>query len=901
MNILNKLTITNLKMNKKRTMVTIVGIVLATALITAVAGMLTSFKATMIERAKENTGNYHFVYKDVPVNELKYIENNRNVQQYYITSKLGYAAFDESQNADKKYFALYGFTEKAMTDSSIKLIDGKMPENDSEIVISKHIITNGKANYQIGDTLTLDVGDRVSADGEVLSQSDPMSTDEQEKIQTKFRKQYTIVGIIERPNTSFEYYMAPGYTIITYFDNNVVTGNADIYTLYTKAALKNKDAVTAEILGVDAELVKKAFSRTEFTKEEREAYKQAKYEISDNPALIRWQMNNFSDSTMSMIKTVSIVVILVIMFTSIFCIRNSFEISITEKKRQYGMLSSVGATSKQIRKNVLYEGFLLGIFGIPIGICCGIFAVFVLLRVVQRILYSYLDGIQFIFHVSWLAIVFAVLLSIVTIYFSAIKSARKAAKVTPIEAIRSNQDIKIKANKLHSPGIIKKIFGIGGEIAYKNLKRNRKKYRTTVVSIVVSVGIFIAIASFIGYAFNTSSVYYSVKNYNLSLHMSLEKDDSFLTELPNMENVGSYSIQRHMSLNVPIDQLNYSDKGKENLQAELKMQYERTDSDSADENSAENSDENSAEKTAELEKQKSTRNLPITSLGEEEYKKFLAKVGVEYEDAKDKAILIDEQQTYVSENGTNGNYQRYQVYNYKAGDSVAGSITSNLKQEEMLTLEIAAVTIERPMGMENEFTTDGTFVVSDEFMKQHQDALYPNVSIYVQSGNPDALEAELNQTYPQVSVYNVAKSVNSEKALLLVISIFLYGFITVISLIGITNIFNTITTSMSLRSKEFAMLKSVGITRKEFNRMIRLETLFYGVKSLVVGIPIGVLLSCALYFGFKENTDFGYQFPFAGVLISIVAVFILISGIMHYSLSKINKQNIIETIRKDNI
>ena len=145
------------------------------------------------------------------------------------------------------------------------------------------------------------------------------------------------------------------------------------------------------------------------------------------------------------------------------------------------------------------------------------------------------------------------------------------------------------------------------------------------------------------------------------------------------------------------------------------------------------------------------------------------------------------------------------------------------------------------------------------------------------------------------------ESIRAENAIVLVVSIFLYGFIGVITLIGITNIFNTITTNMNLRKKEFAMLKSIGMTKKEFNRMIRLESIFYGVKSLIIGIPIGLVLSYGMYNMFKNSMEMEYVLPYKAIIVAIVFVAVVIGIIMRYSMSKINKQNIIETIRNDNI
>ncbi len=170
----------------------------------------------------------------------------------------------------------------------------------------------------------------------------------------------------------------------------------------------------------------------------------------------------------------------------------------------------------------------------------------------------------------------------------------------------------------------------------------------------------------------------------------------------------------------------------------------------------------------------------------------------------------------------------------------------------------------------------------------------------IQSENPDKLEESIEKIDQNIIIRNMAKKVKEEKAMILVTKIFLYGFIAVITLIGVTNIFNTITSNMELRQKEFAMLKSIGMTKKEFNRMINLETIFYGSKSLLYGIILGMIGTYFLYLAFsiKNNT---FLFPVAAIAISAIAVFILIFVIMKYSVGKINKQNTIDTIRKENI
>ena len=180
--------------------------------------------------------------------------------------------------------------------------------------------------------------------------------------------------------------------------------------------------------------------------------------------------------------------------------------------------------------------------------------------------------------------------------------------------------------------------------------------------------------------------------------------------------------------------------------------------------------------------------------------------------------------------------------------------------------------------------------------------LYANTSNHTLLTNRIESMPSTGDSESYISIFDYEENVRQFNAVMLIVGIFVYGFIGVISLIGMTNIFNTISTNMQLRSKEFASLKSIGMTKKEFNRMIRLESLMYGIKSLIIGIPLGVFGVFAIFSAFSNgNVPMSFVFPWKAILISIAAVIIVVWLIMKYSISKVNKQNIIETIRNDNI
>lgn len=895
MKILKDLSVKDLKLNKKRSLVIIIGIILSTALICGVAGIVTSFQNTFVEYEKAK-GNYHAIFYNVPKDELKYIEENRNVEDYYLAEELGYSYLEDSKNENKPYLYAISMNDKYLNNMAVKLLEGRLPENDDEIVISEHIITNGKVEYKIGDTITLNIGRRQLITGEELNQNDPYLTEDedngdilQEEIVNTYKKEYKIVGIIERPSMTIEEYEAPGYTVITKMEE--VKKCANIAVLY-KNVFKYQEYTEQINQMVRAETDEEKENATNFDGLREASYKSYKYDLKMNCNLLSYQGANLSDVTIEMLYILGGIVMVIILVASVFVIRNGFAISITERLKQYGMLSSIGATRKQIKKSVYFEGFVLGTIGIPLGILSGIFAINVLIKVVNYILKDFMNDMELMYSISWTAIVLSILISTITIWLSCRSSAKKASKVTPIEAIRNSEDVKLKSRKLKCPKIITKIFKTGGEIAYKNLKRSKKKYRTTVISIVVSIVTFISISSFIEFGLKMSNSYYTEIGYNLTVYEvhgedttkdSLKQKYERLLEISKLDGIDEYSIKRVNVLEIDSKN-NLTDFGKL-----IKDQVGETIVDEDEKEIVPND------------------NLTIISLGRQEYERFIKRIGGKYDDYKDGAILIDDCISYE-----NGKKMQGSLYTWKKGDIITGKIAEPLESQtneenvKQQSIKIVEKTEERPMGLEDLYSVSAYLIVSDEYIEK----------IGYISANPIEIKAEdsykvedeikgfyknKNINENDVLIGNCDESVRANNAIVLVISIFLYGFITVITLIGITNIFNTITTNMNLRKKEFAMLKSIGMTKKQFNKMIRLESIFYGLKSLIIGIPIGILLSYVIFKAFEINMGMIYELPVKAIVISIIFVTIIIGIIMRYSMAKINKQNIIETIRNDNI
>lgn len=938
MNLMKTLTLKNLKLNRKRTIVTIVGIILATALLSALVTLVSSFQYSMIEYQKQKGGDFHVKFSNVKMSELSEFKNNRNIESTFETMGMGFAKLDGCKNEDKPYAYVMATDEAGFERGCFKLIEGRMAKNEDEIVIPRHLKTNGRIDIKVGDEITLDVGKRYDSNTESVIWENIAYEHEAETLTDTVTKRYKVVGIMERPGYGMEDYSAAGYTFVTYSDELAAIDNgtkseaseADttltVYSRYTKKALRNKDAVTADIIGVDEKLFEKSNnSSVEMSAEESDRFlkemENAKYDIYINRFLISYECVFPIDGTFKALFTVAAVVALIIILTSVYCIKNSFNISITEKIRQYGMLASVGATRRQIKSSVKTEAAMLGVVGIPVGTMSGILASFILVKVVNALSAGWLN-FALSFHTSLPALILAVILSIATIYFSATGSARRAAKVTPLEAIRNTKEIKIKSAKLKTPAIIGRIWGIGGVISYKNIKRNKKKYRTTVTSIVICSVTFIVISYFMSMAFSVVGMSYASVDYNIGINMSCKKDldiEKLSELLSGIEGAKDYLVGAGYYFDV--DKPEYT---KEYGEYCGQLYDDREDV---------------------------SQEFFITVLNDKSYDKYASDAGVKNADTG--AILVNKC-TFDVYNEKSSKYvkEEMELYKYKAGDTIrcgynvyddassddnavegdtesstednSGYVdeeTINNGVRKTVDVTIAGVTDKVPIGYEgysNNTLYTLLFMNQKGFESLWADGKNGNeikpghasYSAYVVAENADEYqdtfekETEGNTEYSQISFYvsNLDKEMRDEKSLFTLLGVFAYGLIVVIALIGITNIINTLSTGMELRSREFATLRSIGMTDKQFAGMVRLESVFISVKALVIGVPLGILISYLLCVMMNRMDDaIIYEPPYKAIILCIVVVIMLIYAIMKLSMTKLRHNNIIETIKNENL
>ena len=527
MSILNDLTIKNLKLNKKRTIVTIVGIILSTALMVGIGLLFSSFQDYMIRETISYNGKYEAEYGDVSLDKLNSID--KKDFSYFYQKPIGFSKFD-SANEYKPYIYISSVDKEYFNE--LHLISGRFAENDSELVISNHINTNGGASYKIGDIITLKYGERVVEGVNTLANNEYY---EEETLNIVGEKTYTIVGIVERSN--FEDYSASGYSTFT-LDMNDKDGTANVFVMFN-----NKK----KIIKQSEDLAKKL------------GYNNA---ISYNSTLLALYGESTYGNIMKSMITMIVIMLSLVSIGCIVVIYNSFAISVMERKKEFGLLSSIGATKKQLSYTVFFEALIEGIIGIILGICGAYIGIGTVILIINNLIGDILV-LKLNLVTNIVFIIIPVIFMILVIFISALVPSRRAAKVSPIEAIRQNDDIKINKKKIRTSKLVLKLFGIEGEIALKNIKRNKKKYRVTIVSLFISIVLFISFSSYMNYTLNTASSVMGEVPYDYRI--SYFGDDNNKEALDKInEIVKSSDVKEYVSYSVSnlsiIGNYTYSDE-----------------------------------------------------------------------------------------------------------------------------------------------------------------------------------------------------------------------------------------------------------------------------------------------------------------------------------------------------
>lgn len=850
MSILNRLTIRNLFLNKKRTIVTIIGIILSTSLMVGIGLLFSSFQEYLIKETISYNGRYVASYANANIDKVNKLDN-RGFDYFYL-SPIGFSEF-ASANEYKPYIFICSASSSFFDE--LKLIEGRFPLAENEIVISSHVNDNGGASYKVGDVLSLSYGERSFDDFSTLNNS---SYVDGEVLNIMGNGTYEIVGIVSRSN--YENYSASGYTFFTLDESNS-SSNGNLYVMFDKKSKIIDQANTlADNIGYEGE-------------------------IEYNSSLLALYGESTYGNVMSSMLSMMIIMLALVSIGCIIVIYNSFAISVMERKREFGLLSSIGTTKKQFMYMVFFEALVVGVIAIILGVLCAYVGIGVVLLIVNNLIGDILIFDLYIVTKP-LFIIIPIIFMVIVVFLSAFIPSIRAGLVSPIEAIRQNDDIKINKKKIRTGKFIKRLFGIEGEIALKNIKRNKKKYRVTIISLFISIVLFISFSSYMNYTLNTASEMAGTVRFDY--HISFYDDGSDSSEIVNRINgilssddVLSYisystiSIPAISSYEYSSDYLKFYESAYGDLSYLLNSNYQY---------------------------------ISVFVFDDDSYNSYRDMLGID----SDMIILLNSFKGVSYSNNNRVNYDIGVIGNndgyIKLCDFTGASddeIENNTGNYCKMNINNVFVTDKYSSLMENIVYNDGYKLIVN---KRIYDSVFGVDTDYTEynivsdnTSNIDKLAKDLD-SYDNVSYANIKEEYRQTNNLILVIKIFMYGFISLVTLIGVTSVFNTISTSMALRKREFAILRSIGLTKKGFNKILYFESLFFGIRALVFAIPVSIGITLLIHYSLADVMSISTVIiPWKYIIISIIGVFIIVLFTMMYSTIKIKKHNIIEQIREENI
>lgn len=910
MNIMSKLTLRQMRMNRRRTIVTIVGVIISVAMFTAVATLSGSFIGFVQQMAIVQNGEYHVMYGGINADSLQLLEEEEEVESYYTVQSQGLAKLPEQFGA-KRFLWIKAVSLDGMEAAGVKLTEGRLPQNNRELVLSESVRERDDTFLQIGDTVDLELGERRTID---------LETGEE---------------IFIDPNIS---YMGEEETFVTTSGDATqrytIVGFATVYPLESSwmpclTAITMQDNPNAENL--DVFLKVKNVNNSFYDWADEMYYKLGATLSSTNTDLI---LSNGVDYDMDFMKMIYVLVGIlfgIIFIGSVALIYNAFAISVTERSVNFGLLSSIGATNRQKRYSVLFEAFIILLIAVPLGLVGGILGmqgVFLIVNpsIASLMAESYeVNGLGLNVVVSPVAILIAVVLSVITVFVSAWIPAIRASRVTPMEAIRQQRDIQLTPKSVKTSWLTRKLFGFEGELAAKNMKRNKKRYRIAISSFVISLVLFLSASSFTHFLGTSVGVAIDDANYDLEVSFqqipSPEEQDDSIDSLEEVE-YGT-TAERIADFNALATSIKKEIRTMEGVTESVVLQnwddvtvvgewlYE---SKSLQKLTDENAD-TAAAGIAPI--------LRIFALDDDTLQTYCEQVGASYETMQNldfpSAILIND---LVWKEGRS--YTNFSVYDLQKNDvlpfdCIEANTDEVTVQEGKLYLE--AVTDKTVLGLSNQRDQNTGIVVDvivseavlENYLKPMDEtkAEQSGISIYLNADDSAKVEDRIWEVWEEkgddrynlayYSVYNYTAQKQQIEQIVFLINTFSYVFIALISAIGVVNIFNTISTSIILRKREFAMLKSVGMTPRSFQKMLFFESLLYGIKSLLWGLPLSGVAMGLIFLTLQHSFNYAFSVPWLQVGIGIAGIFVIVLITVIYASLKVRKEGIIDGLRNRNL
>lgn len=842
MGILNKLTFKSMLHYKKRTFGTLLGVILSSALMFSFGLAFSSIRSNIINETINNVGNFHMRYEGIEYKNLDIFKKYDDINFIGITSVIG--SFLEYEEHD--IYSYVGGADKSFL-KNIELVSGRIPEKDNEIIVPNNYYQYHK--LKLSQTISLD----LNINDEIIT------------------KQYTIVGVfVQKPALK-----------------NVVN---DMYTnnvLYTfKSDYSPTDLVNFEIkfkkvnMGI-YDIGNEIASSIGLERGYQSGTVRYKGVTINDIFLEMYLVTDTNYARIAILLFSLMVILTILMVVCMFVIFNGFAIAVNERKKMFGVLSSMGATGNQIFKSVFFESFIISVIGITLGFGLSVLLNYGIINYINNSIGDLLD-FKIELSIFWLFIIVPLFFILATIFLSTLFPAMRAREVMPIEAIRQYDDYKLKRSIFKKSKLLYKLFGIEGELARKNIKRNSRKYRVTLISLVMCVILFVTFSTFLKFLLHVTN-YKPPYDYDIAISISKKHEhyENIINDIKNIPIIDDIVITEGMIF--PID-INFKDYYLEELKEEIDPDHERN-------------------------------QVYIITIDDDNYNSYLKKLKIK---EKQPILLNLKKEPF---NKTN----KEDIYYFDPNTKIAFNLCTELPENDLekisctINFDNIEIVNVAPFGVP--YVTFPTLILSNEQYRLLPKSPYPyfydGVGVYINSKKHlefdsyiDEIREKYNFEFGDFDYYNLASNPDLINTLrvLKTTRICLYLIISFIGIIGITSIYNTITTGLSLRKREFGVFRSVGLSPKGFSKIILYESILLSLKTLLYSVPlsIGIIYIIFKIMNFESSVinqdSYGFAeviFPAEYFILSFVIVFIVVFVTMYFASKKIKNDNLADVLKEN--
>ena len=913
MNILTTVTWRSMLRNKTRTLVTVIGVILSAAMFTAVVTLGISLWTFLVCGQIHNQGDYFIQYNYITDEEVTGLYEDPDITAVADLQVLGVLHLSDG----KELLAAAG-DEAFYSRMPAYLLEGRLPENGQEILLPKDslkLMQTCGLETGIGKTLTLRLDPQPQAPlPEQLSElrGDPI-------IAT-----YTIVGYVDG-NMYADYDLALDH-MLTYAD-----GQGGI--LWHRAFVKT---VPGKIMQL--------YKRPDGTAKSLHDTLCGLYGVT--------QYDNVNQVLVGLVATLCAI----IMVGSVSLIYNAFSISVSERTKQFGLLVSIGATKRQVRRSVFTEALTLCALGIPLGILAGYVGIGVTLKLlaprIDQMLSMGGGAVTLRAVVSLPGMAVSALIALITVLISAIIPATKATAISPMEAIRQSRDYfqPKRVRKLSKTAL--RLFGLPGALGKAYYTVSRGKYRTTVISLVISFVLFVSATSLSQTLSNTVEGNLAAQSFDISVRGDMEDMEQLRSQ--TFISKAAYELQGYYHAFTPDEQLsNTFLEYRQQIGAIYPEALQNTSririfylEDAALEEyliSCDMDPEPYLDQTCPMALvckknfavyaridgktdrftyaydhfSRQTQQLQLFSETFPDSLWALAQasgfsvdlVSPTYETGPNGELFLvlthygEEEQKLTFQmlldtttpGKTAVSFCTYDPLTQTAGDPVATQVY------EVPNFRLGAFIEELPYGIPTGASEQFFYTSVILPLSLAPDDTDRSTVLHISVSDYPAAREYMSTHFESRDYLDIRSDEEYNRTLLLVIRVFSYGFIVLISLISVANVFNTISTNVALRRRDFGILRSIGFRESDMMQMMRFECINYGLRALVWSIPLSLPISYLIWrMEFSMRTS-DYQVPWLALLIGSVSIFTVVFAAMFYSVSKIRKDNPIEAIRMESL